>query len=589
MLSPDTRTVAVDLLRPPPGQQLDFAVLTTYSLDLEALLALPLAVLAHADDGVDELLEDPLRLLEALRAAGERVHVFVDVGGIAIPRAARPLYTMLETSVHPVRAPNGGAFHPKVWVARFVGDASIRTLRVAVLSRNLTFDRSWDLALASESEPSGRNVAATRGLADLVRRLPELAGHDVSDAMKQSVLDLADELTKTAFPAPERFESPVWFEALGLDDGVKRPWKPRSDGNRLLAIAPFANRTALDTLVKLSTGERTLVSRAESLDCLPEDALAPWNTVLVLSDVVADEADDGTSQRPSGLHAKAIGIEHSWDVTWFVGSANLTASAFTGRNVEVMASITARKSAEGIDRFKEGFLSLCAPYRRSPAPVVDELVAAQKRLEEVRTAILDSALRLKCVERADGWDLQVGGTPALPSTVAAATWPISLSEDLAQPLSDAARWHIPIARLTGFLAIRLEATDAKLDAVRFTMKVPVDGMPEGRMAQVLRTLIDSPERFLQFLRALLGGLDGMVDNVLDERGAGGAAWGVGLGGESLLEDLVRVAARDPARLEPVRRLIRDLRSTDEGRKIVPDDLYALWTVVDAALDMGVAP
>ena len=49
------------------------------------------------------------------------------------------------------------------------------------------------------------------------------------------------------------------------------------------------------------------------------------------------------------------------------------------------------------------------------------------------------------------------------------------------------------------------------------------------------------------------------------------------------EDLLRVASRDPNRLEPVRRLIEDLRKTEEGRHIVPDDLYDLWTVVDTAV------
>ena len=113
MLSPDARTVAVDLLRPPAGFRLDCAVLTAYSLDLETLLALPLAVLAHADGGIDELLADPLLLLEALREAGERISVFVDEGAIAAPRTARVLYAMLEASVHPVRAPNGRRVPPQ--------------------------------------------------------------------------------------------------------------------------------------------------------------------------------------------------------------------------------------------------------------------------------------------------------------------------------------------------------------------------------------------------------------------------------------------------------------------------------------------
>ena len=78
---------------------------------------LPLSVLAHPDGGLEELLADPLRLHQAIRDAGDRVHAFVDEKGIAIPRGARALYSMLESSVHPVRPPNRGAFHPKVWVA----------------------------------------------------------------------------------------------------------------------------------------------------------------------------------------------------------------------------------------------------------------------------------------------------------------------------------------------------------------------------------------------------------------------------------------------------------------------------------------
>jgi hypothetical protein len=162
MLSPDQRAVAMELLRPPAGFRIDQIVLTSYSLDLDVLLALPLAVLAHSDRGVDELLEDPMMVIEALREAGERLHVFVDEGGIAVPHANRALYTLLETCVHPVRAPGGGAFHPKVWLVRFVDEDQQPLIRVAVSSRNLTFDRSWDVALTSEAAPEARRVKESR-------------------------------------------------------------------------------------------------------------------------------------------------------------------------------------------------------------------------------------------------------------------------------------------------------------------------------------------------------------------------------------------------------------------------------------------
>jgi len=54
--------------------------------------------------------------------------------------------------------------------------------------------------------------------------------------------------------------------------------------------------------------------------------------------------------------------------------------------------------------------------------------------------------------------------------------------------------------------------------------------------------------------------------------------------EEYLEDLVRIAAREPRRLEPIRRLIDDLRQTPEGRAIVNDELFAVWNAVEVALE-----
>ena len=123
-----------------------------------------------------------------------------------------------------------------------------------------------------------------------------------------------------------------------------------------------------------------------------------------------------------------------------------------------------------------------------------------------------------------------------------------------------------------------------VDDIRLTLRLPAEGMPADRMHQVLRSLLDSAEKFLRFLRALLGGLDATADWA---KGGGdeptGPDWGIGAGGDTLLDDLVRTAATDPDRLKPVRRLIDDLRKTDEGRRIVPDDLFEIWTAVEEAL------
>ena len=291
MLLPDSRTVAFDLIRPPSGYRLDFAVLTTYTLDLEALLVLPLSLLAHADGGLEELLADPLRLHQAIRDAGDRVHAFVDETGIAIPRGARPLYSMLESSVHAVRAPErrqlpsqgvGGPVHCRC--GRRGGCGGRSAARLVAGGHPVP---KPDLRPLLGRRIGERGVApgrqAARGGEPAAGRLPVGAaatGHDpdwINDIAAR-VQALADQVARAAFPAPDGFDSPIAFHALGLSRS-RRTWQPPSNGYSALAIAPFVNRTGLDAVGRLSDSERILVSRQEELDKLSEDALADWNEV----------------------------------------------------------------------------------------------------------------------------------------------------------------------------------------------------------------------------------------------------------------------------------------------------------------------
>jgi hypothetical protein len=205
---------------------------------------------------------------------------------------------------------------------------------------------------------------------------------------------------------------------------------------------------------------------------------------------------------------------------------------------------------------------------------------ARNLLEKTRRMLLDSNLTVSCRADGESWRWLLQGDLDLPPGVSVAAWPVSVNEDQARSLQLPMDWSLPLTRLAAFVAFRI-SVNAEVDDIRLVLKLPTEGMPEGRVAQVLRMLIDSPERFMQFLRALLGGLEGLADWATgDGQGAWNDQWGPRLGSETLLEDLVRAASREPERLEPIRRLIEDLRSTAEGREIVPDDFYALWQMVD---------
>ena len=118
MLAPDNRALLLDALRPPPGCSLDRAVATTFALDLETALMVPLALAGF--QLVDD--PDPVEIMEALRRMSERLDIFCQAGVISAASWRSDLVALLEKSIHEVRRPRAGRiFHPKGLGASFLG------------------------------------------------------------------------------------------------------------------------------------------------------------------------------------------------------------------------------------------------------------------------------------------------------------------------------------------------------------------------------------------------------------------------------------------------------------------------------------
>ena len=91
MLEPGRRRLFLDTLRPPDGYLLSRAVGTTFTLDLMALLSVPLAfTFRDAQDGEGQLVTEPLSLLESARRYAGRIVVFNQGGYTGVPRAVQP-------------------------------------------------------------------------------------------------------------------------------------------------------------------------------------------------------------------------------------------------------------------------------------------------------------------------------------------------------------------------------------------------------------------------------------------------------------------------------------------------------------------
>jgi hypothetical protein len=608
-LDPETRVLYGDSLQPPPGYVFDAAVATTFSLDFETALAAPVSLALFAAENRDDILSHPLALLEGAERIAGRLVVFADAGHLhAQSRPHSRLCSLLERIIVEVAAPRGGAFHPKMWALRYrptrAEDPTL--LRLLVLSRNLTRDRSWDISLRLDGELTRRPDAKNRPLFDLLTRLPDLAVAGISDEARTLTADIAEDVRHAKWTMPDRFDD-VAFALNGFGGKI---WQPPACA-RLGVISPFCDTDALDLLAGLPTAEKPIIiSRPDQLACVDSATLDAFERVSVLDEMAASE--DGEEVSPSalqGLHAKAFIAEIGWDTILTIGSGNATRPALlSGNNVELFASLQGKRSKVGsVEQImgEKGFGRLARAFVPSELDPVDPaVVTAEARLDEARRALCRGRLRLRC-ERTDSDDAdehlwRVWLTPLEPLPLkgigSLSVWPITRGDghacDVLAALRSSASIDLgamPIVDLTRFLAFRLTDENDKASAL-FSTSLIMDGLPAERHAAILRWVINSRDAFFRYLRLLLSELgDPFGAALAAQEGSGATAWTTAADDAPLLEDMVRALCRGGERLHAIERLMTRLEAgNDTGTDPIPADFRTLWDAFRIALqDQGV--
>jgi hypothetical protein len=613
MLEPRERRHLMEVLRPPPGYELDRAVGTTYSLDLLALLTAPLAFTIFEAEGEDgRTASDPLTLLETMRRYARRLSIFCQAGRISVPKSRQLLFGYLEDSVFEVTAPKAhGAFHPKVWALRYVAPEMPVRYRYLCLSRNLTFDRSWDTVLALDGELTNRANAIGRNhpLGDFITALPDLALRPLPERTREDVDRIQHEIRRVDFAIPEGFET-LSFVPLGIRR--TRRWFFNGRIDRMLVVSPFVSDNTLDRL----SGEANasiLVSRLESLDALKQSRRKDFDDVYVLNpSAVPEEGGEETTESSSsalyGLHAKLYVADAGWKARVWTGSANATNAAFE-RNVEFLVELGGKKGACGIDSLLgpasedgktesdvTGLISLLQRYVPAGEPSVDKEEAGLEYLTETARRALSaanwSAKASELPGETERFEIRFGldeeRAPDVPREVGVRCWPITRPEVEADvsPGSVETMTFRPLSfeALTSFFAFEVTADSEEASVSRmFSVNVPLEGAPPERQERILRTLLDSSEKVLRLILLLLaeGGEDqheGLIaaQRMLGSITDGDTRNGSGPASFPLFEALVRTLERNPSKLDQIARLLEDLHSTPESKRLVPEGLDDVW-------------
>ena len=609
MLEPLDRRHLLDALRPPDGYDVDLALGTTYSLDLLTLLTVPLAfAMFDWEDDEGRIPADPIALLEAARRYADRIHIFCQAGHIQLPGQHSPLLYRLENIVHAVNSPrSGGIFHPKLWIIRFApqDQADQILYRVLCLSRNLTFDRSWDTMLVLDGELSDRNrpISGNNPLGDLIRALPAMMVSAADDNLRKAVERVEKEIRRVRFDAPPGFED-VRFHVYGVGD--MREWWLESCCGKMLAVAPFVDPVFLRRFASQSSGAGVLVSRLEQLQALDPALLNKCGKAFHLDPdaSAAPEPENQAREELSGLHAKLYVADAGWGASVWTGSANATSAAMN-RNVEFLAELVGKRSVCGVEEFlrKVKGQSRIADMLREfepaegPSEKDADAINAEERANAMRRALVaaDPVAEVKLAADGQRYDVAVSSKSEpsrLPAgDISTCIWPIGLQEleaiDAGALLKTGSICfkQMSFESLSTFFAFSVSAKVGKRTyTVRFVMNLPIRGMPEDREERMLRSILSNKNQVLRMLLLLLAdsSADMMARFATASRDVShnDANHSMAAFGETaLLEPLLRVLSQNPRKLERIARLVDDLLKTPAGEDMLPAGFMAAWTPI----------
>ncbi|MCF3936970.1 phospholipase D family protein [Gordonia tangerina] len=586
MLPPDSRTTLLKQLVPPPGFTFDHLVATTFTLDLESALLPSLALAGSANvDGADRV-----ETMAAIRASIAKIDIFHQGGQIAVPRDRAPLFSLLEDSIHAIVRPRG-LFHPKIWLGVYSNDDGEQSVRLIVLSRNLTKDRSWDVALSLDGWIVSSPSASNKPIAGLLRYVAAAAGRSLTAQRRDRMTDLADTIRYAEWDLPPDAND-LTFHVFGLP-GKAAP-KPDFSGYRHLLVSPFVQDKGMERLAAAARDSLTVVSRQESLDCLSSE-WADWiSQAYVLSPTAGiPDDDDDAARRGSlftGLHAKLYAIERAKLAHIFVGSANATRAAFDD-NAEILVELTGKVKTYGVDALigTDGFASILEATDIEPGaePEDDPQFALDSYLRTVAAIPLTAHLT---VDANDEAQLTITSDENLPPATDDVAVSLSLLTDAstATPLTPATRVDVTYSGLrlsdvTAFMVITADDGHGTRSAT--VVKAHLIGDIGRRLDHIIINEINNPDAFRRLLSLLLA-FGSPAD---DDAGVGGS--GAGLNGrwsqleQGLFEQILKASVAQRDVLDQLAGVVTSIIDNGDRHGVLPEGFEHLWNAISTATEV----
>lgn len=550
-----------ELLRPDVGYTLDFAVGTTYSLDLEALLGVPVS-LGLLGDADAEQMRSPLYVLEAIRTSSDKIAIFCNAGGIKLPDKIQSVYSLLEESVFQVKLSRNSNFHPKLWVLKYSNEAGKSYIKLLVLSRNLTFDSSIDLCVAMRGEVKHARRLKNKSLADILT----FVGQYAKRAKQQQILSLAEDVMRVpTFEVEHPFEDYTFFP-MGIPDYPGSDTKLFEQKYDLFAVSPFLSDNVVQQLTE-NAGQKILVTRKSSVT---KRTMEAFDHVFITKDILSDN-EFGSKQ---DIHAKLYFTTTQDGNYLYIGSANASHNAFY-RNVECLLRLKYKLNCIGMKTFTQDFLpSENCPYEElTYIPEIPPADPSQKLIDEALREAVYALKRADVLSNGTAYSIQINAKElktAEPVLIA----PLQRQNLMTTLRPETVFDGLLLKEISEFFILRVQSQT-------LVVKVDTRGIPKDRDQAIYRGIIDSKAKFMTYLSFVLSESPAsftaepdLLDDVLlcgnDRDGAGAAT-------AAIYEKMLRVFHQNPNRLKGIADMIRRLEPD-----VVGEDFVQMYQQFEAA-------
>jgi hypothetical protein len=492
----------LELVRPPSGHRLTYCLGTTFSLDLECVVAMAhvAAKNSWAEEGADP---DVYEALQGIAEFAQNSLVLFQACQIkALEREQAALHakkygrliSLLDQFVLPVSAPGiKASFHPKVWLVRFDVDHGIgqSIYRLLVTSRNLSNQMDWEIGCILE----GRKVAKANDL---------------------SFLNALADLQTVAFQKPPRTKG-AQFLAKDLQNKNVLLAKPSVYAG-LIVISPFISSRMISSLASGIADPNQFY-----LVTVPGCSFKIQELTQIHShSFVFDPAEvnvEGAGDVRMGLHAKIyVGLRADGSGTdLLLGSANCTTRGLRGANTEAVVRLDLPASAfkEFLASFvyqemkKEtpyGWLRKFRPLSPEELQLAKNAAAQEKLLSDIRATLAAGRFRLHVESGAKRARLYFKRPKnfaiAKDARIDVAPWGCPRSKSLTSCMAPKGA-HF--SSTEGFRSdfVQIEVRLGMLPSLKFMTVATSNINKRTRNKAVLGSYLQQPSAFYRYLRLIL--------------------------------------------------------------------------------------